>query len=104
MGCAQSQPTTASPVASIIDESKEVADVFKAGYKSADEKFAGHFFTDYRGVPSSTALVTSKEKSDNVCSWADKVLAVREITGDFFDPQDPSSWPAEVQEYCRREV
>lgn len=104
MGCSNSQPTAESPDGTLIVEEREVPDAYKAGYKSEDEKFKGHPFTDYRGVPSTTALVSSKEKSDGVCLWADKVLAVREMTGDFFDPQDPSSWPAEVQEYCRRET
>eukprot|EP00796_Vickermania_ingenoplastis_P006166 gene6166-4444_t len=106
MGCGHSQPLAAAPTpeGTVIEEANEVPDAYKAGYEASDEKFIGHPFTDYRGVPSSTAVSTAKEKSDGVCSWCDKVLAVREMTGAFFDPQDPTTWPPEVQEYCRRET
>lgn len=77
----------------------EVPDVYKAGFSANDDKYKGHPFVDYRGVASSTSLASAKEKSDGVCVWADKVLAVREMTGSFIDPLCPSTWPKDVQDY-----
>lgn len=101
MGCCSSSADSGDTPVKTRNEAFQSADEFKPGYECKGPEFAGQKFVDYRGITSSTALSASKEKSDGVCIWADKVLAVRELSGSFCNPEDPSSWPAEVLEYYK---
>lgn len=101
MGCFGSRSADVAAVGRTgnADEKHRETDPLNAGHQIDDKIPDGHFFSDYRGIKSSTAFPFSKARSDEVCIWADKVLAVREKVGDFVDPEDPNSWTPEVQDY-----
>lgn len=101
MGCfsSKSAEVAAESRKENVEKNHHELEPFNAGHQTDDKVPDGHFFSDYRGIKSSTAFPFSKAKSNEVCVWADKVLAVREKIGDFVDPEDPSLWTPEVQDY-----
>lgn len=98
MGCFNSKSTAVCDdvVENKVVKKHQPLDQLEASHHPAEKEEKHHCFVDYRGVTSSTARPSSKSSSDNVCLWADKVLAVREKIGEFADPEDPSLWPREA--------
>ncbi|CAD2216537.1 hypothetical protein ADEAN_000399900 [Angomonas deanei] len=54
-------------------------------------------YDDYRGFQVTTTNSMSRNKTDNLCSWADTALeGKKKNKGVFFNPQNPAAWPRDL--------